>query len=282
MLSGRELRSAVLGGVRVVAAATGTRVEAGGDRPWPSTVPTVERLVQEWQIQFGAVDFSQKPLFDRMVYLHPKPESAFEPFENEVLAPAIRLNHDGWMRRFFKGELLARLENLNPAGYYMNEGRTEPSLLLFKVRLDGYAVSIQENFNVVLLSLTPEDAPSPGNHRSAVVQQLLSEWTNVGPAREAGGITLFEDGRAFANGPIHPIHQIRDWRQDVVGFVADQGICFLFFKVDPEAPRAAMGLPYDFDWLNKGLFHEDGTTLVSPPTAGTAREQRRTEATSKR
>lgn len=231
---------------------------------------SAETLYKKWRGIFGNVDFSDRMLFQRMVYLHPQQRNRFRKFENEILSKSIQTNHDQWVNRFFKGDLLRNIKGARPIGYYLNERRKEPSLLLFEVEFNNRKISLVENYNLVFLTVKPKNIETVKSISEEEVNLILTDWTNITVGREEDALKDFSlpevlnNGYVFANNGGRRIQRIQDWRDDIVGFVTNRGICFMLFKIDPKAIRAERGLSYDFNWLNKGLFKEDGKTLLSP------------------
>ena len=223
---------------------------------------------QRWQTVCGNINFSDSMLFERIIYLHPQPEEKFTDFQGKMLSKYLEINHSGWIKQFFKGDLLKCLENLVPTGYYLSKSGIEPSLLLYKAQCLQTEVSIQESFNVVLLTVKIDRLEQDKGVTAADVRDILANYTNIGDSEIMNFVGEYElsdtmkEGYIFSNNQGRQIYKISDWRSDVVGFVSPQGISFLLFKVDPDVLKTELGLSYDFNWLNKGLLESDGKTLV--------------------
>jgi hypothetical protein len=76
----------------------------------------------------------------------------------------------------FKDSFRAALKQLKPISYYVNEGRTETSLLNWELEFAGSAIAIQENYNVFFLSIKPKDV----NVESGIDGQWIASFFSTG------------------------------------------------------------------------------------------------------
>lgn len=230
----------------------------------------INSFVKKWQDIYGTVDFKEQHLFQCMVYLHPQPMKYFKNFSTHKLSSEINWNHNYWMKKIFKGQFYKAVEELKPSKFYLNEGRTEPSLLLYELTFEDYIVKIVENYNLFFLTVDHKDYRSKKGISKQKVAQLLYSWINVPYCSADEVIEKFDlpdrlkEGDVFTNRSQPRIGMIRGWQDYVIGFISkENNICMMLFKA--AAGRAQMGFLYDFNWLNKGLYKEDGKTLVGPP-----------------
>jgi hypothetical protein len=214
----------------------------------------------KWQMLFGRVDFSKEPLFNSMAYLHPQPNSCIQVFEDVTLSENIKRQRSFWLNMFFKNGLRDKFQSISPTGYYLNEGREEPSFLFFETAHDGNKLSLIENGNLIFLTIKPK-AYDP---TSGVSQEFLSaffvDYLNLGTQEEGKDIVReFSFPRRMTEGYIFfcrnagDFLKYRDWRDQIIGFVGNNGVNIILFKTDSE-DKTRLGIQYDFDWLNKGLL----------------------------
>ncbi|HYV28357.1 MAG TPA: hypothetical protein VFA77_12540 [Candidatus Eisenbacteria bacterium] len=254
----------------------------------------IKTRATNWQAQFGPVDFTPKDRWSWMISVHPQPLNSFKAFDREILSSGITGDHQAWIRRIFKGAFLNALTNLGPAKYYVNEGRTECSLLYYELEFDGNRVFIQESYQAFFMTVRPHDFDAMKGIGREVVGRVLFEWVNLNKRRPPTpgtiGVTDEEDpftipyasrtelldsfnlppeakvGDTFSNrtnAPENITFHLKYWPDYVPGFVGTNGISLILFETYDGGPR--MGRIYDFNWLNKGLFQADAKTLVDPP-----------------
>lgn len=254
-----------------VAVASGplAKVSLGAEAASSERQRKIDNIVAKWQGMYGPVDFGEKLLFECMVYLHPQPRTSFRAFGTSNLSRTITRLHQHWLERIFSGRFYESLKDLAPSGYYLNEGRTEASLLLYELVFEGKSVTVIENFNTFFVTVKPKDHISGQDVGKEAIARLLLTWTKldyISMSEVAEGFRLSENlkfGDVFTNRTQPRISRIGDWKDHIVGFVSKEGICLMLFKADGR--RAQLGFPYDFDWLNKGLYKKDGKTLLDPP-----------------
>jgi len=229
----------------------------------------VDSLVEKWQGMYGPVDFAEHHLFQCMLYIHPQPKNAFIVFESQRLSDEIRRNHRHWLDKMFKGSLYECMKNIEPSKFYVNEGRVEPSLLLFELEIDKHTVTIMENYNVFFLIFRPIEYDMKNGMKNQQIAEILLEWIRLPYIAKDDVINGFRlqrhvrIGEQITNRTQPRISIIRDWKDYIIGFVSIQGICVALFKAD--GARSQLGFPYDFDWLNKGLYEQNGIKLLDPP-----------------
>jgi hypothetical protein len=201
-----------------------------------------------------------------MVYLQPKPKAAFTPLTTEMVSKRIQMDYGTWVGYLFKGQFSAFASQWKPSGYYLNQGRLEPSLLIYEGSFDGYSLTMLENYNVLFFTIAKTNrAPSTG-FSGREVASILTNWlsiTNLQVARDFSLPDSLALGEIFTNRKQPEIGTIRDWRDYILGFQSTEGLCLMIFKA--QSPRMSGSFPYDFNWLNKGLFQSNQTTLVDPP-----------------
>ena len=267
----------------------------------PENQKRIEKCVTNWQAQFGPVDFTSKERWNWMISVHPQPVISFKVFDGEILSPSITGDHQAWIQRFFKGSFLNALTNLGPSKYYVNQGRTESSLLYYELEFEGNSISIQESYEAFLMTIKPRGFDAVKGIDRAILGQMLFDWVRLNkrqpPPPEVSflpgsGIREAEEGNPFTipyaspgelldslklpaqlkvgdtfsnwtNAPENITLYLNYWQAYVVGFVGSNGVSLIVFKADYGGPR--IGRIYDFNWLNKGLFQADGKTLVDPP-----------------
>lgn len=224
---------------------------------------------QKWQKELGCVDFTKKPLFNCMTYLHPKPESSILPFKGVTLSPKIKQDHSFWLGMFFKDKLLDQLQKLSPTGYYINDGKQESvrgnSFLVFETIYERNKITLIENGRIIFMTIEPNQyIPAVGVTKEFVETLLVN---NLNLDKEKGQSVLKEfsfpdrmiEGYTFLSINTGDFLRYRDWRDNIVGFVGKKGIHIMFFKTNPRNPR--LGVQLDNGWLNKGLLKEDGKPL---------------------
>jgi hypothetical protein len=218
---------------------------------------------EKWQMLFGRVDFSKEPLFNSMAYLHPQPSSYIQIFEDVTLSENIKRQHFFWLNMFLKNGLRDKFQSISPTGYYLNEGREEPSFLFFETAYDGNELSLIENGNLVFLSIKPKAY----NPTSGVSQEFLSTFfadhLNLGTKEEGESVVRelsfprrMTEGYIFFCRNAGDFLKYRDWRDQIIGFVGKNGVNIILFKTNSE-DKTRLGIQYDFDWLNKGLLKGD-------------------------
>lgn len=231
--------------------------------------PKIDAHVKKWQEMFGPVNFHDELLFDCMVYLHPQAKSSFQDFKDVKLANYITWNHERWRDTLFKDSFRAALEPLTPSKYYVNEGRSEASLLYWELEFSGSAITIQEAQRAFFLLIRPKDFNVENGIEGQWIAQLLFDWVQLKYKTTDEVIKAFrlpdrlKLGEVFTNCARPDVVPIISWENHVIGFVSKQGICLMLFKAD--GGRADAGFVPDFDWLNKGLLKQDGKTLAHPP-----------------
>jgi hypothetical protein len=241
----------------------------GGETDRKDWQPQIDRAVKKWQEMFGPVNFREETLFESMLYVHPQPKRSFQDFRNEQLSAEVIWGREHWLDRIFKGSFHATLRDLRPSKYYVNEGRTETSLLYLEVEFGDSTVAIEENYNAFFLNIAPKNYNVQSGIGRDQLVRLLSEWIRLKYTSPAEIIKAFRFperltlGDVFTNSDRSRVGLINAWEDLVVGFIAKEGICIILFKADGE--RAQFGFPSDFNWLNRGLFRSDGKTLVDPP-----------------
>lgn len=137
------------------------------------------RAIAKWQEMFGPIDLSKNDMFNCLISVHPQPKSAFLSFRVEQLSPGIVDHHQNWLVKHFKGPFFTALSNLPPSKYYMNEGRVEPSLLLYELEFSGNSVCIIESYQGFLLWIKPPDFDASVGIAPQFVGQVLFEWINL-------------------------------------------------------------------------------------------------------
>lgn len=229
----------------------------------------MDRAVQNWKSQFGPVDFAEPKMFRCMVYVQPQPKAAFTQLTTEKVSKRIPITLEIWAQEFFKGPLKEFVENWKPSRYYLNQGRLEPSLLMYEGSFEGYALTMLENYNVLFFTIAATNrSPSPG-FAGREVLSILTNWLNIPDqsidqfARRLSLPDSLSVGQVFTNRKQPEVGRIRDWRDYIIGFQSTEGLCLMLFKA--QAGRASGSFPHDFNWLNKGLFQSNQTTLVDPP-----------------
>ncbi len=241
----------------------------GGELDQKEWQPQIDRIVKKWQEMFGPVNFRDETLFQSLLYVHPRPKQSFRDFRGEQLSREITRDHEHWRDRIFKGPFHAALMDVKPSKYYVNEGRTETSLLFSEVKFGESTVSIQESYNALFVNIAFNDYDVESGIGRDRLAHLLSAWIRLkynSPEEVMKGFNLPEQlklGTIFTNRDRPRVAEINAWEDYVVGFVTKHGICLILFKADGQ--RAQFGFPSDFDWLNRGLFKSDGVTLVDPP-----------------
>jgi hypothetical protein len=233
----------------------------------------IRNAISGWQAIFGPVDFS-KPIFDCMIYLHPKPMKDFLPLTDKKLSSRLALEYRVlrrvWTDTFFKGSFRQAVVKIPATKYYLRSakvewGKTESDLLLYEGEYGDESIRIMESSNVCLLTIRPKDyQPNQGidvNYLSKILfdrvrlayptqKELNQAFKLVGPAR-LGSLFINNhkiDWRAIAG--------IDSWTDCVFLFVGNDGVSLFLFKA--QAGRAAAGFPYDLDWLKEKLDEKEG------------------------
>lgn len=270
----------------------------------PENQKRIEKCVTNWQAQFGPVDFNSKERWNWMISVHPQPVSSFKAFDDEILSPGITGDHHTWVRRFFKGTFLNALTNLGPSKYYVNQGRTESSLLYCELEFEGNTISIQESYEAFLMTVKPRAFDASKGIDRATVGRMLFDWVRLNKRQPPIRATFGVPGSA------NFFSQEMDEENPFTIPYASQAELADSFKLPPQlkvgdtfsnwtnAPEnitlylnywqayvvgfvgtngvslmlfkaeyagPRIGRIYDFNWLNKGLFRGDGKTLVDPP-----------------
>jgi hypothetical protein len=259
-------------GLLLVALVVLGNTAAAADANWSDSLAftedqaVIDRAVQKWRSQFGPVDFAEQKMFRCMVYLQPQPKSAFTPFTTEKRSEKLQLELQVWVRYVFKGPFNGFVSQWTPSRYYLNQGRLEPSLLMYEGSFDRYSITMLENYNVFFFTIAQTNrAPSTG-FAGQEVASILTNWLSITNQQVARDFSLPDSvvlGQVFTNRKQPEVGKIRDWRDYIVGFQSTEGLCLMIFKAHAE--RASGSFPYDFNWLNKGLFQSNQTTLVDPP-----------------
>lgn len=226
-------------------------------------------VVAKWTTMFGSVPFTQKHLYRCIHYVRPQPEAAFRPLTNEILSVPYKLDFRDWIGNLFKPPLHDALKDLKPTSYYLNEGRSEPSLFRYEFELEGYRVTLVENFTTFLLTIRPSGFVTNASLNRSLVSDVLHRWINVRQTSRVDVAQSFKlplqirTGDVFTNGEDSEPWRMRSGRDHVVGFLSKEGICLIVFKV--QEVRAAMGLPTNYNWVNEQMFEADGTTRMDHP-----------------
>lgn len=138
-----------------------------------------ERLRRNWETILGLKDFEQEERKHYLVAARPQPKKAFHRFQQERLSGGIKGHHQHWLWKHFKGPFYAALSNLPPSRYYLNEGRTEPSLLLYELKFEGCVVFISENFSSFFLCVQPPEFNKKEGVDSWWLGKILHEWVRL-------------------------------------------------------------------------------------------------------
>ncbi len=270
----------------------------------PDYLKRVEALVTNWQAQFGPIDFSTKQRLNWMLSVQPQPLSSFKAFDGEVLSPSITRHHQMWIRLIFKGTFLNALTNLGPSKYYLNEGRTESSLLYYELEFDGNRVSIQASYEAFLMTFRPRHFDATKGIDRETIGQVLFEWVNLNKRRPPipqtiripGSTNLIsgdtDEGDPFTI-PYTSLGELLDsfklppqlkvgdtfsnWTNappDITHYLNYWPAYVVGFVgsngISVILFKTYYGGPrigrlYDRNWLKKGLFQADGKTLIDPP-----------------
>lgn len=261
-------------GLLLLTLATLCRVATAADLNWSNSLAFTEdqtvinRAVQKWRIQFGTVDFAEQKMFRCMVYLQPQPKAAFTRFTTEVVSKTVQMDYASWARYLFKSPFQEFAIEWKPSRYYLNQGRLETSLLMYEGVFDGYALTMIENYNVLFFTIARTNGTPSLTFSGREVATILTNWLNVTNRIEQfiHDFSLPDSllpGQIFTNRKQPEIGLIRDWRDYIIGFQSTEGLCLMIFK--SQSPRMSASFPYDFNWLNKGLFQSNKITLVDPP-----------------
>ena len=234
----------------------------------------IKEVSEKWQRELGQVDFTKKPLFNCMTYLHPKPRSCVLPFKGVALSTKVKADHGFWMGMFFKGNLLGCLQNASPTGYYLHDEVKSrehgESSLLFEVAHGQDKITLVETGHIVFMTIEPKQYDPATGVTKEFMETFIASVLNVDkekcqsvlsgfafPARIAEGYTFISpDGDNFLKS--------RDWREHLVGFVGKTGVSIILFKIKPRNPRDPRIIIFEGDdgsWLRKGLLKEDGKPL---------------------
>jgi hypothetical protein len=240
---------------------------------------------EKWQALLGRVDFSEEPLFNSMAYIHPQPMANIKPFEGVVLSEALKMQHSFWLNVFFKDAVLDKLQKLSPNGYYLNEGRLEPSFLLFETTYEQKKITLLENGDLVLLTVK-SDGYDPGiGLTKDFLEAFLEDCLRLEEGKDREVLSDFSlqsrmaEGFTFASGNAGDFLNYRDWQDQIVGFVGSRGVSVILFKTDSK-DKTRLGIQYDFNWLNQGLLKEGENTLIDQsvsPTSGARISTQRAE-----
>jgi hypothetical protein len=229
----------------------------------------VREVLTRWKSMYGDVPFEERYLFQCMVHVHPQPRSVFHVWSDEILSDAIVQNHRMWAARMFRGAMKLAAIEASPRAYYLNGTRTEPSLLLYELNVAGTQIGYVENGQAILLEVTLPQRRLGSSLETTDIAQALRDWIELEAASRDDIVGTFHlpssvsVGTVFTNRTVAEVGRVREWRDYILGFVTKTGFCIILVKADPQ--RAQLGLPFDFDWLNRGLFKADGVTLLSPP-----------------
>ena len=197
-----------------------------------------------------------------MTYIHPKPENAFTLFRDETLSKEIIFEHNLWLFRFYREEFADHMQRVKPYAFCLNtKKKDEPSLLLYKTVFKGYKINILENYNAFMMSIKKDSYNYSKGINSDIIVDFLLEMLQINMRNKEDAIKMFnlpaklKEGDVFTNSHKASISLIKDWKNYVIGFIGKDSIYIILFKAYPE--RAQLGFPYDFDWLNKGLFSHE-------------------------
>lgn len=235
-----------------------------------------DKLIEKWRGILGPINFGSEHdhVFQWFVGLHPQPTNVFHDFRGEILSNGIEVWHDRWFGEIFKDPLSEKFRATKPSKYYLNEGRTEPGLLYFELIYQETRVTVMEGGAQFLITIFPLANNSGRGFDGLTVAKIITNVINLkySSAEEVVGAfklpKKLEPGQVFRNSSEHP-GLGSSWRDNILGFVSKDGVCLMIFKADENRPE--LGVRNDFDWLNKGLFMEDGKTLVDPPRKKTSK-----------
>lgn len=219
----------------------------------------IKNLCNDWKGYLGDMNFSDKFLFQRILYLKPPSLEKFEKFKNVKLGKWIIISHELWLRKHFKGKLLKKLLKLKPSKYYLRKNKYDESLLFYQTEMDESKIMLLENFTVSLITFKPNDFNLATGVKRAYLENILYKWikidTDIIP--ELLKKPIYHKGMIFANNQKRThILSLKGWRDDIICFLTEKGISLLLFKATKE--RALMGIPTEPGWLDKdkGLFDE--------------------------
>ena len=226
-------------------------------------------LVNKWQTILGPVSFAEANLFSAMTCVQPQPVEAFRPFTTERMSEPYRLDFRSWLNELFTLKLRDTLKGLKPSKYYLNQGRNEPSLLLYEFEFEGQSVMMLENFNFFLFIVKTNDFSVGKLVSREAVSDLIFKWLNVRQTNQIDIAQAFRlpsqlrIGDVFTNRSQPHLALIRGGQDHVIGFISKEGICLMVPKA--QEGRAAMGFHVDFNWVNRQMFEADGTTRMDHP-----------------
>ncbi|MBN2162434.1 MAG: hypothetical protein JW713_05785 [Pontiellaceae bacterium] len=221
----------------------------------------IRELTEKWQSILGNVDFSKKPLFNHMTYLHPQPVASIQPFEGVVLSEEIEREHVLWLNEFFQGSLLNNLLEISPNGYYLNDGRQESSFLRYEAEYKQNKITLLENGNLIFMTIMPISYdPSVGVTKeflnTFLAENLRLNEDNMNKILEGHTPhSYLVEGVIFQSENAGNFVEYHDWQDQIMGFVGNSGVSVMLFKTDSEDKTIPFGIKFDFDWLNRGLFN---------------------------
>jgi len=220
----------------------------------------IHEATLRWQAIFGPVHFDD-PIFECMIYLHPKPMSDFLPLDDRKLPRPLISGHTMWMELFFKGPFQGAVSKVPATRYYLKRNdKTESDLLLYEGRDGDEEIRMMESGIACLLTIRPKDyQPEKGVDAESISRIMFDRVRLTYPTIEKLNEAFKLQGTAhlgdlFISNPKltrKQIGLIRGWTDCVFVFVGKDGLSIFLFKA--QAGRAAMGLPYDFDWLKKSF-----------------------------
>jgi hypothetical protein len=139
-----------------------------------------------WQSLFGDIDFTRRPLFNSMTYVHPRPDSDFKPFFGVTLSPSARLHHVRWSKEIFKGGILERLVAESPSGYYLHKTEDHGTgLLSFDFHDEQRLITIHENGVVFLVTVRPHEHNGKDGVSRRELAGFLDQRLNFGDRVDA-------------------------------------------------------------------------------------------------
>lgn len=217
----------------------------------------IHNAIREWQAIYGDVDFSTKPLFNTMTYIHPKPREDILPFWGVKLKENLKEKHRFWVNQLFEGDFNEMALGYPPVGYYLSESQNEPSYLLYEIMQNDNKITIIENGDLFLLSVEPDTY----DQSVGVTEDFLIEFINKNlrlgeSARGAISNISFQkhmpEGFVFFSENAGDFLNYPRWEDQIVGFVGKRGVNIILFKTLARK-SSRIQVKYDFDWLNNGL-----------------------------
>ena len=148
---------------------------------------------------------------------------------------------------------MAKLSGATPDAYYLGQSEGDSSLLLFRVRVGGADITVQESFTAFFVTAQPK-LRSATSVSSEDVIRILNEWTTFGE-HETASLELpdsidFES--VFTNSDTRHIFRVIDWREDVFGFISSDGrIHLLLSKI--AGMRKRVDFVPDYRWIDDQL-----------------------------